>query len=37
MQALRKSGIDEVNGDHCKQLIGIGMNVALANIANAGL
>ena len=35
MQALGKLVIDEVDSDHCKQLIGIGMNGASVNIYNA--
>ena len=35
MQALGKLVIDEVDSDHCKQLIGIGMNGASVNISNA--
>ena len=36
-QALSKLGIEEVDGDHCQQLIGIGTDGASTNIANAGL
>ena len=36
MQALRNLGIDEVDSDHCKQLIGTGTDGASAKIANAG-
>ena len=37
VQALKKLGIEEVDVDHCKQLIGIGTDGTSANIANAGL
>ena len=36
-QALSKLGIEEVDGDHCQQLIGIGTDGTSAYIANAGL
>ena len=36
-QALRKLGIKEVDANHCKQLVGIGIDGALPKIANAGL
>ena len=34
---LRKFGMDKVDVDHCKQLVGIGADGASANIVNAGL
>ena len=36
-KAIRKIGTEEVDADHCKQLVGIGIDGASANIANAGL
>ena len=36
-QALSKLEIEEVDGDHCQQLIGIGTDGTSTNIANAGL
>ena len=36
-QALSKLAIEEVDGDHCQQLIGIGTDGTSANIVNAGL
>ena len=32
-----KLGIEEVDANHCKQLVGIGTDGGYANIANAGL
>ena len=36
-QERSKLGIEEVDGDHCQQLIGAGTDGASANISNAGL